>query len=44
MGIKFHIPKDTLASPKTTRKTGKGNVRTMYATAKTAQVTKEMLR
>jgi hypothetical protein len=38
------MPKDTLANPKTTRRIGTRNVRTMYATGKTAQVLKEMQR
>lgn len=39
-----HMQKDTLANPKITRRIGTWNVRTMYATGKTAQVMKEMRR
>ena len=37
-----HMPKDTMANPKIIRRIGTWNVRTMYATGKTAQVMKEM--
>jgi hypothetical protein len=44
MGMKAHMPIDTLANPRITRRIGTWNFRTMYATGKTAQVMKEMQR